>query len=310
MYPRTAAFLSSAAGPPKLNTALVCHRARPSSVHRLIKRARPSHHRVSAFVPPRPRPIRPTESTHSRFARPPRPRRTIERVRVLARASPPHRAHHHAPRASRDALARRARSSRERIRRPRASDDSHRTRRRRRRRHRLASARVASVEISSLARSSIVVVGRRDVGRRRRVAPSRRVDDRRSIESNRPRRVRAVGRSIDRSMFASSKNKSTRRRSIFVSIDASSIVSNRRRRSTVGPPRARIRDDDDAPRGADSPTRARDGEEKRQGGDERAERRAGGHADGVGAADDGARARGPLRKTPSRGRRRLRIANE
>ena len=199
MYPRTAAFLSSAAGPPKLNTALVCHRARPSSVHGLIERARPSHHRVSAFVPPRPRPIRPTESTHSRFARPPRPRRTIERVRVLARASPPHRAHHHAPRASRDALARRARSSRERIRRPRASDDSHRTRRRRRRRrrHRLASVRVASVEISSLARSSIV-------GRREKSdvvdASRRRVDDRRSnrIESNASRpRGRSVGRSID-----------------------------------------------------------------------------------------------------------------
>ena len=194
MYPRTAAFLSSAAGPPKLNTALVCHRARPSSVHRLIERARPSHHRVSAFVPPRPRPIRPTESTHSRFARAPRPRRTIERVRVLARASPPHRAHHHAPRASRDALARRARSSRERIRRPRASDDSHRTRRRRRRRrHRLASVRVASVEISSLARSSIVVVGRREVRRRRRVAPSRRRSTIDRIELNR----RSVGRSID-----------------------------------------------------------------------------------------------------------------
>ena len=177
MYPRTAAFLSSAAGPPKLNTALVCHRARPSSVHRLIERARPSHHRVSAFVPPRPRPIRPTESTHSRFARPPRPRRTIERVRVLARASPPHRAHHHAPRASRDALARRARSSRERIRRPRASDDSHRTRRRRRRRrHRLASVRVASVEISSLARSSSSIDAKSDVVD----ASRRRVDDRRS----------------------------------------------------------------------------------------------------------------------------------
>ena len=229
MYPRTAAFLSSAAGPPKLNTALVCHRARPSSVHRLIERARPSHHRVSAFVPPRPRPIRPTESTHSRFARPPRPRRTIERVRVLARASPPHRAHHHAPRASRDALARRARSSRERIRRPRASDDSHRTRRRRRRRrrHRLASVRVASVEISSLARSSIVVVGRRDVGRRRRVAPSRR---RSTIESNRIERVasaRSVGRAVDRRSRRRKVNRrvvdrfsyrSTRRRSFRIDV--------------------------------------------------------------------------------------------
>lgn len=63
---------------------------------------------------------------------------------------------------------------------------------------------------------------------RRAVAST--IDDR--IESNRPRRVRAVGRSVGRSMLASSKNKSTRRRSIFVSIDASSIVSNRRRRST------------------------------------------------------------------------------
>ena len=317
MYPRTAAFLSSAAGPPKLNTALVCHRARPSSVHRLIERARPSHHRVSAFVPPRPRPIRPTESTHSRFARPPRPRRTIERVRVLARASPPHRAHHHAPRASRDALARRARSSRERIRRPRASDDSHRTRRRRRRRrHRLASVRVASVEISSLARSSIVVVGRREVGRRRRVAPSRR---RSTIELNRIDRAasaRSVGRSVDRCSRRRKINRrvvdrfsyrSTRRRSFRID-----VVDRRARaiaRGTIAR-RDRIRDDDDAPRGADSPTRARDGEEKRQGGDERAERRAGGHADGVGATDDGARARGPLRKTPSRGRRRRRIANE
>ena len=312
MYPRTAAFLSSAAGPPKLNTALVCHRARPSSVHRLIERARPSHHRVSAFVPPRPRPIRPTESTHSRFARPPRPRRTIERVRVLARASPPHRAHHHAPRASRDALARRARSSRERIRRPRASDDSHRTRRRRRRRrrHRLASVRVASVEISSLARSSIVVGGRREGGRRRRVAPSRR---RSTIELDRIECV-AVGRSVDRCsrrrkinrrVVDRYKNRSTRRRSFRIDVVDRAIA-----RGTIAR-RARIRDDDDAPRGADSPTRTTMAKKNVKAG-MNARKDALVDMQTVSARQTTVREneRGPLRKTPSRGRRRRRIANE
>ena len=144
----------------------------------------------------------------------------------------------------------------------------------------------------SLDRRSSSVDAKSQMSSTRRAVAST-IDDR--IESNRPRRVRAVGRSVGRSMVASSKNTSTRRRSIQKSIDASSIVSNRRRRSShrEGDHRASRAN----PRRRRRPARRgfadadNDGEEKRQGGDERAERRAGGHADGVGATDDGARER-------------------
>ena len=161
---------------------------------------------------------------------------------------------------------------------------------------------VVVVVIASRPHASRPSRSRRALDRR----PTTTIDDR----SNRIDRVaaaRSVGRSIDRCSRRRKINRrvvdrflyrSTRRRSFRID-----VVDRRRGGPTVAR-RARIRDDDDAPQTADSPTRARDGEEKRQGGDERAERRAGGHADGVGAADDGARARGPLRKTPSRGRRR------
>ena len=105
---------------------------------------------------------------------------------------------------------------------------------------------VVVVVIASRPFASRPSRSRRSLDRRRRSTRSQTSSTRRAvastiddrIESNRPRRVRAVGRSVGRSMFASSKNKSTRRRSIFVSIDASSIVSNRRRRSTrAGPSR-------------------------------------------------------------------------
>ena len=197
--------------------------------------------------------------------------------------------------------------------RPRASDDSHRTRRRRRR-HRLASVRVASVEISSRARSSIVVVGRRDVRRRRRVAPSRR---RSTIELNRIDRVasaRSVGRSVDRwsrhrkihrRVVDRYKNRSTRRRSFRIDVVDRAIA-----RGTIAR-RARIRDDDDAPRGADSPTRTTMAKKNVKAG-MNARKDALVDMQTVSARQTTVREneRGPLRKTPSRGRRRVRIANE
>ena len=187
---------------------------------------------------------------------------------------------------------------------------------------------VVVVVIASRPFASRPSRSRRSLDRRRRSTRSQTSSTRRAvastiddrIELNRPRRGRAVGRSVGRSIDVRVVEKYIDASSIDFRIDRRVVdrfesTSSIDARGTIArgtmARRARIRDDDDAPRGADSPTRTTMAKKNVKAG-MKARKDALVDMQTVSARQTTVREneRGPLRKTPSRGRRRRRIANE